>query len=134
MQRRVLLFMVILAGLGIIALDLLQRRMELGRFAESPQILMLARSQRMIAGGGRAIVGTLGFNEEQITLEVQCKDTFETLDLKRREPPREVPGCGIRIDWFGAEVLQEGGPARAILEVSWDPEPEIGAGVVGDAD
>jgi len=104
---------------GLIALVALQWKLDLGRFAESPQRLTVALGTRGIVGAGRAVVGFVAEGDGKAVLELKCAAEKTTVELLPGATAEEI--CGVRVRLIGfAGGFEAGEPARVALEVSWE--------------
>ena len=107
----------VLIGVGIFALVVLQWKLDLGSFAESPQLIEVPWGARAIVGGGLAGLDFDRLDGETATLRLWCAAAETTLRL---EPGEVADACGVRVRLLGFLEGREGEAARAALEVSWE--------------
>lgn len=108
-----------LVGFGVFALVVLQWKLDLGRFADSPQLLEVPWGARAIVGGGRAGLDFDQLEGETATFRLRCAATERRLRLTPGEVSEEL--CGVRIRLLGfLDGAAPEAPARAALEVRWD--------------
>jgi hypothetical protein len=117
MRIRLLVLILLLGVGGYLALLGLEWKLELGRFAESPQRVTLEVGRRAIVGGGRGVVGFVGERRGAAVVELKCAAEKTRLELV--EGQTSGPVCGVRIRVLGFEGVP-GQPARVGIEVSWE--------------
>ena len=103
---------------GLFALLALQYKLELGSFAESPQLIEVPWGARAIVGGGRAGVDFDQQEGQTATLRLWCSVGEVTLRLEPEQTTDEI--CGVRLRLLGFLAGREGEKLRAALEVTWD--------------
>ena len=116
--RRFLIPIVMALG-GLFALLALQWKLDLGSFADSPQLLDIPLGARAVAGGGRAGIDFTEVDETQAVLRVWCAQHSSTLHLEPHRTTEEI--CGVTVRLLGL-IAGRPGEARikAALEVAWD--------------
>ena len=116
--RRVVL-PVVLISVGIFALVVLQWKLDLGEFAESPQLVELPWGARSIVGGGRAAVDFDQLDGNTATLRLWCSEHEVQLRLQPDHQTDEVCGVRIRLLGFlsGRDASEQ---TRVALEVTWN--------------
>ncbi len=122
MSRRLLIIVAMLGLLGYGGLLLIQWQFGMGRFAKSPQQILLAAGGRVIGGGGRAVVGLAEVADDTARVEIRCADVEHEAELAREELSDEV--CGVRVRWLGTtgEVTLSDGtrvPGQ-VVEITWE--------------
>lgn len=121
MKGRILAIVVLLVG-GWLALELLQYQAGLGRYAESPQRVVIQRDGTAIVGGGQAGVKYLGDQfRRAANLQVRCKDVVERFVLRPGEETPET--CGVVV-----ELVEMQTGDRVAIEARW------GVGETGDSE
>lgn len=122
MKIRLLVVVLLIALGGFLALVALQWKLDLGRFAESPQRLTVPLGTRWIIGAGRAVVGFVGERDTTAVIELKCAAEESTIELAPGAASEEV--CGVRVLVIG--LIPGSGadsPPRVALEVSWPADP-----------
>ena len=74
MKSRVFVVILILGLLGWLGLFGIQWQFGLGRFADNPQRFQLYPGQRVIVGGGRAVMGYIASRKREVLLELRCAE------------------------------------------------------------
>lgn len=105
----------LLAAGGVLALVALQWRHDLGGFAESPQLLALEVREKVVAGGGRAVVGLAAASSDGASLRVRCRDVETPLELVPGAVSDEI--CGLRLELVAVEPTVSG--SRAVVRARW---------------
>ncbi len=118
LRIRRLVLPVLLIGAGIFALVVLQWKLDLGSFAESPQLIEVPWGARSIVGGGLAGLDFDQMEGETATFRLWCAAGESALRLEPGEASDEL--CGVRVRLLGFLEGREGEPVRAALEVSWE--------------
>ena len=108
----------LLIGVGIFALMALQWKLDLGSFAESPQLIEVPWGARSIVGGGLAGLDFDQLEGDTATFRLWCAVEETTLRLAPGDEGEET--CGVRVRLLGFLEGREGEAVRAALEVSWD--------------
>ena len=112
----------ILIGAGLFALIALQAKLDLGQFAESPQLVEVPWGARSILGGGRAAVDFDGLSGNTATLRLWCSQEEFEVRLEPDDQTEEL--CGVRVRLLGFLTGRKGGEeTRAALEATWGEEP-----------
>ena len=110
---------IIMLGIGAFALVFLQWKLDLGRFAESPQRLVLQHGGRAIVGGGQASLDFAAVDGAAGEFVLRCSQVDQRFRLEPSEVAAEV--CGVRVGLSGIEGgLSPRDPVVAILEVIWE--------------
>ncbi len=111
----------VLIGVGLFALIVLQWKLDLGQFAESPQLIEVPWGARSIVGGGRAAVDFDQLDGEVATLRLWCSEYETEIRLEPDDQTEEL--CGVRVRLLGfLGGRGDGETTRAALEVSWEPK------------
>lgn len=116
--RRMMLPLVLIT-VGIFALVVLQWKLDLGQFAESPQLIEVPWGARSIVGGGRAAVDFDQLDGDVATLRLWCDE--DEIEVRLEPDDRSDEFCGVRIRLLGFLSGRGGEKTRAALEVSWGP-------------
>ena len=103
----------LLIGVGLFALMTLMWKLDLGSFAESPQLIA-----RAIVGGGLAGLDFDQLEGDTATFRLWCAVDEATLRLEPGDEGEET--CGVRVRLLGFLEGREGEAVRAALEVSWE--------------
>ena len=108
----------LLIGVGLFALVVLQWKLDLGSFAESPQLIEVPWGARAIVGGGLAGLDFDQLEGDKATFRLWCAAGETTLRLEPGGEAEEI--CGVRVRLLGFLEGREGEAVRAALEVSWE--------------
>jgi len=116
--RRVMLPLALVSA-GIFALLALQWKLDLGQFAESPQLVEVPWGARSVVGGGRAAVDFDQLEGEVATLRLWCHE--DELVVRLEPDGQSDEFCGVRIRLLGFLNGRDAGEkTRAALEVTWE--------------
>lgn len=117
MGNRILALILALGLFGWLGLMVMQWQFGVGRFATSPQKLLLQPGRRVIVGGGRAVLGLMANRSKEVTIELRCADAETRLDLERGDQSEEI--CGVRVRWLEAAPVSQPAAGSAAFEISW---------------
>lgn len=113
-----MLLPLVLIGFGLFALIALQWKLDLGQFADSPQLVEVPWGARSIVGGGRAAVDFDQLDGDVATLRLWC--TEDETEIRLEPDDQSELFCGVRIRLLGFLSGRDGGEkTRAALEVTW---------------
>ncbi len=118
MEKRLVAVIVLLGVAGWLGLLAIQWQFGLGRFAASPQEVVLRPGGRAIVGGGRAIVGLVSESGREVTIEVRCAAETARVDLGRDAVSERL--CGVRVRRLVRPLLRPDPPGSARLEITWN--------------
>lgn len=120
MEKRVLAIALVLGFVGWLGLLVIEWQFGLGRFAESPQEILLTPGRRSIVGGGRAVLGLVERRGKSVTVEVSCAGEKRRLELDERVSSGEI--CGVSLSWSDAAAVAGSPFGSVTFEVSWTEE------------
>jgi hypothetical protein len=116
--RRIVLPL-LLVGFGLFALIALQAKLDLGHFADSPQLIEVPWGARAAVGGGRAAVDFDQLEGDTATMRLWCSE--EEIEVRLEPDGQTDELCGVRVrllGFLGGRDAQE--TTRAALEVTWE--------------
>ncbi len=119
MNTRPLVAIVLILFGGLFALLVLQYKLDLGSFAESPQLIEIPWGTRAIVGGGLAGIDFDHLENDTATLRLWCEAGEVELRLEPDELTEEI--CGVHVRLLGFLSARDASEkTRAALEVIWD--------------
>lgn len=122
MEKRIVVAILVLGLLGWLGLIAIEWQFGLGRFASSPQEIVLAPGSRAIVGGGRAVLGFVAQKRNTVVVEVKCAAETRRVELAEAAPSEEV--CGVRVRWSAAVDVFPRPSGGLRFEVSWESESD----------
>lgn len=117
MEKRLVVVLLLLGLAGWLGLVAIQWQFGLGRFAKSPQEVVLRPGGRAIVGGGRAVLGFVAESGAKVTIEVRCAAETARVDLDR--DTFSEPLCGLRVRRLVEPFLRPIHSGSARFEVTW---------------
>lgn len=95
-----------------VALEFMQWQLKLGKYARSPQHLVMSRGDSVLVAGGKASLFYEDRRARRTRLVVRCKEVNETLRLRSGEISQEI--CGVRV-----ALMRLGVNGEVEVEVRW---------------
>lgn len=118
MEKRIVIGILVLGVLGWLGLVAIEWQFGLGRFATSPQKLVLAPGSRAIVGGGRAVLGFVSRKDRTSVIEVRCAAEVRRFELAEGSGSEEA--CGVVVRWYAALDVFPARSGSVRFEVTWE--------------
>ena len=119
MKNRPLVAIVLIVFVGLFARLALQYKLDLGSFAESPQLMEIPWGARAIVGGGLAGIDFEEMDGEIAHLRLWCE--AGEIDLRLEPGDESEQACGVRVRMLaflsGRDAEEK---MRAAVEITWD--------------